>query len=284
MASITNPHECLRGRNLLDSDFTSDITNVIADQQSPSFYRPIVVEQGLDFILSHFMEGFPRTISTKTTQGRQIVVYSKEEALAKFKASNYLDCTINAYPRFVEWKGINRQPPNFIFIDLDQGRFKLIDRVLDKTLKNICQRFNTAVYPTVIWSGHGYHIYLPVDAFVLEVESEFAKFGYPSRKFIQFAEHYLSDNKADPCHTKGQSFKNCMVRIPGTLNSKNGTQEEVKIIQRWNGFRPSIKPLLFRFDLYLLVSKSKEFHKKTKQQKKRNNQEPKVFSTMWRKG
>jgi len=221
-------------------------------------------------------------MSTKTTEGRQIIVYSKEEALAGLKAANYLDCKINAYSRFVEWKGINRQPPNFIFIDLDQDRFKLIDRALDKTLDNICQKFNAVVHPTVIWSGHGYHIYLPVEAYVLEEESEFAKFGYPSRKFIQFAEQYLSDNKADPCHTKGLSFKNCMVRIPGSFNTKDGMQEEVKIIQRWNGFRPSIKPLLFRFDLYLLVSKSKEFHKKTKQ-KKRNNQEPKMFSTKWRK-
>lgn len=144
----------------------------------------------MNFILSHFKEGFPRTISTKTTEGRQIIVYNKDEALARFKAANYLDCKINAYPRFVEWKGINRQPPNFIFIDLDQRRFKLIDRVLDKTLKNICQRLNTAVHPTVIWSAHGYHIYLPVEAFVLEQETEFAKFGTPSRKFIQFAEDF----------------------------------------------------------------------------------------------
>ena len=38
----------------------------------------------------------------------------------------------------------------------------------------------------------------------------------PDRKFIQWAEQYLSDGKADPCHSKGLSFKNCMVRIPGT--------------------------------------------------------------------
>jgi hypothetical protein len=266
----------------VDSDFTRDITNVIADQQSPSFKRPILFEEGLDFILSHFKEGFPRTISTKVTEGRQVVVYSKDEALARFKAANYLDCKINAYPRFVEWKGINRQPPNFIFIDLDQCRFKLIDRALDRTLKNICQRFNIEVHPTVIWSGHGYHIYLPVEAFVLEHESEFAKFGCPSRKFIQFAEEFLSDRKADPCHTKGLSFKNCMLRIPGSFNSKNeGTNvEEVRIVQRWDGIRPSIKPLLFRFDLYLLVSKSKELHK-TK--RKKVSYEPKVFSTYWRK-
>jgi hypothetical protein len=264
---------------LLDSDYVSDIASEVGVQQSPSYYRPIIVEEGLDFILSHFKEGFPRTISTKATEGRQVVKY---EALAMFKAANHLDCKINAYPRFVEWKGINRQPPNFIFIDLDQGRFKFIDKVLDKTLKNISQRFNAAVHPTVIWSGHGYHIYLPVEAFVLEEENEFARFGYPSRKFLQFSEEFLSDNKADPCHTKDLSFKNCMLRIPGSLNSKNRMkEEEVKIVQRWDGIRPNIKPLLFRFDLYLLVSKSKQIHKKTKH-RKMYRYIPKIFSTDWR--
>jgi hypothetical protein len=280
IANANNAQKCFRGRRLGFSDYASDI----AEHHSPPLSKPLSISDGLDFILSHFKEGyFPRTISTKATEGRQVVVYSKQEALAWFKAANYQDCKINAYPRFVEWKGINRQPPNFIFIDLDQGRFKLIDRALDKTLKNICEKFNTEVRPTVIWSGHGYHIYLPVEAFVLEQQSEFARFGIPSRKFIQFAEEFISDGKADPCHTKGLSFKNCMLRIPGSFNSKDGTkQEEVRIVQRWDGIRPNIKPLLYRFDLYLLVSKSKEFHKKTKQKKKKNY-EPKMFSTKWRK-
>lgn len=266
----------------MDSDFTSDITNVIADQHSLVFHRPAAVKEGLNFILSHFKEGFPRTISTKTTEGRQVVVNNKDEALALFKAANYLDCKINAYLKYVEWKGLNRQPPNFIFIDLDQGRTKLIDKVLKKTLKNITHRFNTPVHPTVIGSGHGYHIYLPVEAFILEEEIEFARFGYPSRKFLQFSEEFLSDEKADPCHTKGLSFKNCMLRIPGSLNSKNKEFiEEVRIIQRWDGFRPNIKPLLFRFDLYLLISKSKEIHR-TKQRKKiGENYKSTVFSTNW---
>ncbi|MGA9845400.1 MAG: hypothetical protein WBP64_21155 [Nitrososphaeraceae archaeon] len=284
MTSVSNPDGCLKGRSLLDSDYVSDISSEVAVQHSPSFYRPTAVKEGLDFILTHFKEGFPRTISTKTTEGRQVVVYNKDEAFAMFKAANYLDCKINAYPKYVEWKGLNRQPPNFIFIDLDQGRSKLIDKVLNKTLKNICQRFNAAVHPTVIWSGHGYHIYLPVEAFLLEEESEFVRFGYPSRKFIQFSEEFLSDKKADPCHTKGLSFKNCMLRIPGSINSKNGTKEEVKIIRKWDGIRPNIKPLLFRFDLYLLVSKSKRFHKKTKQKSKNMMRyEPKIFSTDWSK-
>ncbi len=116
------------------------------------------------------------------------------------------------------------------------------------------------VWPTVLWSGNGYHIYLPVDAPILEQESEFARFGQPSRKFIQFAEPYLSNNKSDPEHTKGLSFRNCMIRIPGSFNSKNGKREEVRIIQKWDGNRPSIKPLLFRFDLYLHVLKSQKLH------------------------
>jgi hypothetical protein len=52
-------------------------------------------------------------------------------------------------------------------------------------------------------------------------------------------------------------------------------------MQRWNGFRLLIKPLLFRFDLYLLVSKSKQIHKN--RQKKKESYESKVFSTDWSK-
>jgi hypothetical protein len=212
------------------------------------------------------------------------LVRGKEEALKWFDQANFLDCKINAYPKRIDWKGINLQAPNFIFIDLDLGKFKSrmsLDICLGKTLKNISEKFNIAVYPTVLWSGHGYHIYLPVEAFVLEGESEFNRFGNPSRKFMQFAELYLSNNKSDPEHTKGLSFKNSMLRIPGSFNSKNSNIEEVKIIQKWDGFRPSIKPLLFRFDLYLLISKSKELHKH--KHNKQNCYEPTVFSTDWRR-
>ncbi|MGB7955141.1 MAG: hypothetical protein WCF23_14280 [Candidatus Nitrosopolaris sp.] len=116
-------------------------------------------------------------------------------------------------------------------------------------------------YPTVIWSGHGYHIYLPVEAFVLEEESIFAKFDQPSRKFIQFAEQLLSNKKSDPCHSYTMSFKNCMLRVPGSFNSKSG-KDEVKIIQRWDGVRPSIKPLLSELYVYLQCEKIKKIQQK----------------------
>jgi hypothetical protein len=255
----------------------SDITSEMAERKNYPLKHPYF---GLEYILSHFQEPlFPRTISTKMTDSGQYLVYSEEEALARFEQANFLDCKIDAYPNHIEWKGLNRQAPIFIFIDLDLGKFRsrlALDRALAKTLKNISEKFNTKVIPTVIWSGNGYHIYLPVDAFILEQESEFARFGNPSRKFIQFAEPYLSNNKSDPEHSRGLSFKNCMIRIPGSFNSKNGKLEEVKIIQKWDGNRPSIKPLLYRFDLYLLVRRGKEPHKHNNRQ-----YEPKVFSRDW---
>ncbi len=118
---------------------------------------------------------------------------------------------------------------------------------------------NDSVEPTVLWSGKGYHIYLPTDALVLEDATnifEDIEIYDPSRRFMQWSEQYLTDGKADQCHSKGVSFNNCMLRIPGSINSKNCNQ--VKIIQRWNGVRPSIKPLLYDFYIYLADIKLKE--------------------------
>src|SRR5687768_9237998 len=118
-------------------------------------------EDGLDFILSHFEEPiWPRTISTYATQGRQTEVFNKEEALAKFSQANWLDCRISAFPSYTNYKGLNRQAPNFIFIDLDKSNFKTERSqilALNTTLKNIRERLDGN--PAVIWSGNGYHIY-----------------------------------------------------------------------------------------------------------------------------
>jgi len=235
------------------------------------------LEQQFNFILNHFEAPiWPRTISTSATRNSQILVNSKEEALAWFKAADYKDCKVNAYPSYVGMKGLNRQEPDFIFIDLDSGAFKTyqeLDRVLTKTLKNIDDRLNKA-YPTVLWSGNGYHIYLPVNAPLLELESIFMELSNePSRKFIQFSEQFLSDNKSDPEHWKHVSFKNCMLRIPDSINSKNGQQ--VKLIQQWNGRRVEINYLLRDFRRYLIGEKFKP--------KPRTNKPFIVYSTNWSK-
>ena len=220
-------------------------------------YSAPAVEEGLDFILGHFNFDFiwPRTISTKTTHGRQILVYKKEEAFARFKQANFLNCRISAYPSTKYTRRL-KQEPNFLFIDLDSQSSGL-DKELEHTLTNIKSKFeNSDIEPTVLWSGRGYHIYLPVHAPVLENESLFQDIEVydPSRKFLQWVEQYLSNNKADPCHSLGVSFNNCMLRIPGSINSKVGKQ--VIVVQEWNEIKPSIKPLLYDFYIHLATTKA----------------------------
>ena len=113
------------------------------------------------------------------------------------------------------------------------------------------------VFPTVLWSGNGYHIYLPVDAVVLEELKQFQEFENPSLKFLRFAAHYLTNGKSDQSHNP--SFKSCLIRIPGSFNSKcKEGSNEVKLMQKWNGYRPSIAPLLPSFHAYLVSQKMKE--------------------------
>jgi hypothetical protein len=167
----------------------------------------ITLEEGLEYILSHF-EGqrqlWPRTISTRTTDHRQVIVNSKEEALARFEQANWLDCKISAYPPPSEvstFVGVNLETaPSFIMIDLDRKTFKTqraFEMALTKTLKAInCYLCNCQ--STVIWSGSGYHIYIVLDAFVLEGEDAFnnPRFGSnPSQTFLRFAEWFLSNGK-----------------------------------------------------------------------------------------
>ena len=203
-------------------------------------------------------------------EGRSLFITGRKH-LQGSKLPNFLDCRISAYPGYVEFKGINRQPPNFIFVDLDRSGFKteMAHRsALSFTLKNIKEKLGGN--PTVLWSGNGYHIYQPVEAFVLEQLEGFSKFEQPSSKlFLRFAEWHLSNGKSDSAHNTTVSFKNCMLRIPGSHNSKcvqkNNVLDEsitgVKIMQRWNGHRPKINLLLGSFYAYLVDQKFKEERK-----------------------
>ena len=250
----------------------------------------ITLEQGLDFILNHFEEPvWPRTIFTP--KEKQVLVYNKEEALARFKQANLLDCRINAYRAYTDFGHINRQAPNFIFIDLDLSRFnsmKALDKTLRNVLKNIYEKFNGA-QATVIWSGNGYHIYLPIQAFILESESIFAEYGQPSKKFLRFSEKMLTDNKADPCHSNNLSFKNCMLRIPGSHNSKcvrinnnnSGSTTEVKIIRKWDGKRSAINWVLRDFRRYLIQEKIDNNGAKRKRARLSSNTKTTSIMCIW---
>jgi hypothetical protein len=229
---------------------------------SISQYYSNAVRDWFDFLLNHFQDPlFPRTVSTRETEGRQVLVFSREEALSRFIESDFLDCRINAYPDYTEFSGINRQAPCFIFIDLDRSGFNTPEahkQALSITLKNIEEKFGGK--PTVIWSGNGYHIYQPVDAVILEQEEDFSYFDQPSRRFLKFTEQHLSNHKSDPSHNP--SFRSCMIRIPYSYNSKCITNSKVIILEKWNGIRPSIRgSLLYDFYLWLANEKIKESKK-----------------------
>jgi hypothetical protein len=76
------------------------------------------------------------------------------------------------------------------------------------------------------------------------------------------------------------SFKNCMLRVPGSYNAKSNTDlEEVRIIQIRDGFfRPNIKPLLFDLYIYLHDLKLRKI-----QQHKEHQHTTNEFCKYWRK-
>ena len=242
-------------------------------------------EEGFDLLLSHFEPPYwPRRVSTKTTQGKQILVHDKEEALARFKQANFMDCRINAYnPLYVEYSGTNRQAPDFIFIDIDKASFmtqKAYDLACAKTLKNFKEKLPGSC-PTILDTGNGCHFYQPISApFVLETRGDvFTKLNSePSKAFLKFAEQFLSDGKAD--HSHNPTFRSCMLRIPGSINSgvdtywhststsastgSNNTTNtaQVKIMQKWDGQRPAINYLLRDFRQYLIQNKIDQHYQK----------------------
>ena len=216
------------------------------------------IETGLDFILSHFEEPiFPRKISTHKTKGGQFFVSNEQETINSFRNSNWLDCRINAFPPLTNYKEVQICPPNLLFIDLDKNDFKTLTALklaLDKTLRNIKEKLNAS--PSVVLSGNGYHIIQPVSCPIpLENIPEFEKFDKPSEQFLRFAKHYFSNGRADKNHNP--SFKSCLLRIPGSINSKN--MQQVTIVQKWNGYRPRLTiDLMDEFISYLIQKKIDE--------------------------
>jgi hypothetical protein len=204
---------------------------------------------------------------TSKTSG-QVPVFSKEDIYKRCQEAGFIDCRINGYPEYTEYQGIVRHPPDFIFIDFDFSKFrsdkKRVDRVLDQTLTNISE---LGAKPTVLWSGNGYHIYLPIEAMVLDLIDIFSKDKFPglfsdnyhskyhgysvSELFLKFAKDHLTNGNADKQHHP--KYKTCLIRFPNTYNSKNlkngltPEQSKVKLIQKWNARRIPIHLLLKDF-------------------------------------
>ena len=96
--------------------------------------------------------------------------------------------------------------------------------------------------------------------FILEEIDVFAKFTDGNgkdltSKFMQFAENFLTNKKGDRQHRP--SINSCLVRVPGTTNSKCG--QTVKVVQRWDGQRPAINYLLRDFRRWLINEKLEQY-------------------------
>jgi hypothetical protein len=165
-----------------------------------------------------------------------------------YQASLWEDCRINAYLDYDELKRRRLLPmdykpiPRHLFIDLDRDSFDSYEE-LEQALQETCANVNREIFmtfgPAVIQSGNGFHVHVPLDLDqAFENMPEFAGFDRPSIKFMRWAEDRLSNGKADQSHNP--SFRSCMFRVPGTLNSKckaaaaaEGKDPLVTIIGYW---------------------------------------------------
>src|SRR5574339_527723 len=222
------------------------------------------VSKGLEIILPHLYDTtheeynlFPRRISTRLSDNKQFSVYSQDEAFVHFRRSYFTDCRISAYP-FVD-----RHPPNLIFIDLD---YKNNYTQFRNDINNTCNKIKKFLggYPTVLLTGNGCHIYMPIncnkslilsDGFSNKLRNKIIDLRINvTSTFLKFCEQFLSDGKADMNHNP--SIKSCMLRIPGSLNFKPTDNlfkhpQEVKLLQEWDGIRPHMEFLLADFNEYL---------------------------------
>jgi hypothetical protein len=183
--------------------------------------------------------------------------------LAWYKAANFLDCRIRAYHSNDDTYA--NIAPSVLLVDIDKECFDTVEefeQAVEKTRVNF--RSFLDVQPTEIWTGNGVHFILTQYASVIEEIKRFKKFNNVSRDFMRFEEQFLADGKADQNHSNNVSFGNCILRIPGSLNSNQVTfnekgeiihippEAEVKVRQLWDGKnKPSIKPLMTQFYIWL---------------------------------
>lgn len=173
-----------------------------------------------------------------------------------------MDCRISAYNAEKKKKD---KTIDLILVDLDQSNFKSkreLERAKTKTLSKISM-FNLSKdsnnkSATVLWSGNGYHLYIPSDSKgkISDQTPNLKKLTKdPSKEFLRFAESYLSNGKSDNAHNNTVSFNNCMLRVPGSFNSKNNVQ--VRIVEKWDGITKVRLDLLYgQFLAYLMDNKN----------------------------
>ncbi len=97
--------------------------------------------------------------------------------------------------------------------------------------------------------------------------NEFKYFENTDNKFLRLEKESFSNGYADK--SNHPSLKSCLLRVPGSLNSKclaKGLSKEdsrIKIIQNWDGKRVPISYELGTFHSYLLSESEKDEKRRT---------------------
>jgi hypothetical protein len=211
-----------------------------------SFPNNNLVEENINYILSLTMSKLPLfPIKVMTYSMGQIEVKDSKEILQLFGKSGFLDCRINAYPVYSGYNGLNTTKKVMIFIDIDLNDFKKskdasnqLEKYPHKIVLKIKQETNGN--PLVLWTGGGYHIYQPVSFDEMLTSIHFNIYAEELNQnltnlFMRFAKWYFSAGKSDRNHSP--SIKSCLLRVPGTINSKYGNI--VTIIEK--GHRTAIQ-------------------------------------------
>jgi hypothetical protein len=219
------------------------------------------VREGIKCILNHFKEPiFPRTIRSINTTYLETqfkVVYDEKEMFRTYEQSKFIDCRVSIYPslyatkEYSNDKDVNVQLADLITFDLHKSVF-MRESAQIKALYAILQAIKKilAARPTILCSGNAFHICQPIEP-------------DPTERIEKFRESIINEcpalglflrlSKLDPFHVQ-QQYNPPMLLIPGTLSSKceeGEERHEITIIQRWDGHRPKIDPVLIDFHEYL---------------------------------
>ncbi len=194
-------------------------------------------------ILPHYPNLFyPRYVSTKGTMNAQVEVWNDRELYELFMFSHFEDCKVSVFG-IVERGRVDKDDSKYNQSGEDWGRIIFIDQdnrdKIQEVLDNI--KATTGGIPLVIDSGSGGHILLPNNV------PKMLLWESPDSKplvnhFLLFAERNLSMNYCDMANHP--TMKNTMVRVPGSINSKNG--KTVRIVQKWDGKIADIRGLPFK--------------------------------------
>ena len=222
-----------------------------------------IIKENLQFILSHFNGQeykFPRAIMTMKSKG-QIYSNNEEGIFNHFLESGFIGCKINGYPFFEKGDNVNKLSPSFLFIDLDLSLCNICKypkRKLDYILKQTLNKIEKETHgnPTVLWTGDGYHIYLPIilsksknnEIYPLEFVDlckEFTSYADSdlTTEFMRFAAKYFTNGhqQKGPTQSNNASVTSCFITVPETISIKNNFK--VKTIQKWDGKVTSVNSI-----------------------------------------